>query len=205
MDALNSIIVMGSIIPMGYIKSNSQPIGDVWLGYIPPSDPGAIVFLSNTDPVYPLLTLHLDGMCGGCIHSYEIFGNIETPADQTTLKNNVKILQLQNDFGLGDSLLDSEKTRIAEKIIDFSDNNTSEIFPIYTLKMRTEFPSVEGIKYICYSSVVDGSVISAIEKTRTKIITIKVGDSEIDALGRSVESSPQNFNTLKKFIWQPGP
>jgi hypothetical protein len=200
MNVLNSIDVMGSVVPMGHIKPSTQPVGDVWLGYMPPADPGAIVFLSNTYPTYPLLTLHIDAMCQGCANRYETFGSTETPLDQTTRKRNVKVLQLENEFGLGGALLDSEKTMIADKINDYSLSNSTDTFSVYVLKIGTEFPSVEGIRYICYYSIVTGSVSSVYESKRKNILANKVAGSEIDALGRRIDLTSRKWTRGIKAI-----
>lgn len=80
---------------------NPQPVGDVWLAYQPPADPGTVVFVSNTTPPYPLLTLRIDAMCGSCINNYSIFGSVSVPENTVTDGAWLDIVPLENDFGLG--------------------------------------------------------------------------------------------------------
>ncbi|GEM_PF-6879845 len=139
-------------------KLNSKPIGEVWLAYMPPADPGEIIFVSNTLPAYPLLRLKIDAMCGVCFSQYDVFGSLTVPPDVNVVKTNVMAVGMDDDFRLAGALSDAEKTGIAGKINDYIFQGNKDTTRIYVMKMGNRLDSKDNIRYIAYYATVDGSV-----------------------------------------------
>jgi hypothetical protein len=135
------------------VDLDAKPVDDVWLGYEPPADPGSIVFVSNTTPVQPLLTLFIDAMCGSCFGRYSFSGDKSVPADVVTTGKKLKVVALANGFKLGKALTEEEQTKIAGKIGDAAFKADMDSLRVNVLKMPTGFPSKDGIVYIAYYAI----------------------------------------------------
>ncbi|MDB5048582.1 MAG: hypothetical protein JWO30_1653 [Fibrobacteres bacterium] len=166
-------------------RLNSKPVDDVWLAYEPPADPGTIIFVSNTVPAYPLLTLKIDAMCGGCVHDYSVFGSVSVPDDSGTDGSKLRISELANDFKLGRALSEEERRKIAEKINDFTLSSAEvDSLRVNVLKLKSDYPTENGFRYVAYFSYV--SAPSAISHADPKATgTISIPGWRYDALGRS--------------------
>jgi hypothetical protein len=171
-----------------YARLNSKPVGDVWLAYEPPSDPGTVIFVSNTTPPYPLLRLNIDAMCGSCFWDYTLFGNVSVPVDTVMGGENLDIVPLENDFQLGNPLSVEERMKISGKIDDYAPSMPHSLpVTVHVMKWVSEytsrFPSKDGIRYIAYFSIIEptASISTIALKVRPQVLP----QARFDALGRS--------------------
>lgn len=109
------------------VRLNSQPVGDVWLAYERPADPGTVVFVSNTTPPSPLLTLYIDAMCVGCFHEYSLFGKVSLPDDTVRDGKKPDLVPLENDFRLGEHRTFPARIFISNPSIKSRSRNSSNL------------------------------------------------------------------------------
>jgi hypothetical protein len=132
------------------VHPNTQAYDDVWLVYERPADPGSILFVSNTVPTTVLLTLWIDAMCMGCFNSYGYSGNTATVSASHGAAVLVKIVELENKFGIGYPLLDAEKAGLAAGIADPLYHLGRDSVKAHVLKMPTENSYQDSVQYIAY-------------------------------------------------------
>jgi hypothetical protein len=200
-DTAEVKIAANSVSRWHYARLNSQPVGDVWLAYEPPSDPGSVMFVSNTMPPYPLLTLYIDAMCGSCFSQYSVFGNVSVPVDAVTDGKNLDIVPLENDFRLGLPLSDEERMKIAEKIDDYALSMPHiHSVTVHVVKwvsdLSTKFPSKDGIRYIAYFSIIEPT--ASIAEGAVKVGPPDLPRKRFDALGRS----PKRLSPFANWEWR---
>jgi hypothetical protein len=166
-------------------KLNAKPVDEVWLAYMPPADPGEIAFISNTVPTYPLLRLKIDAMCGSCISQYDSFGSVTTPPASSVRKSNVLVREMPNDFRVGGTLTDAEKTGIADRINDHAFQTAKDTVRINVLKLGG-LASKDDISYVAYYVMTSGQGSALTQPPRQRAAPNASG-FRIDALGRALE------------------
>jgi hypothetical protein len=188
-DSARVLSAANSVSQWHDARLNAKPVDDVWLAYEPPADPGTIIFVSNTVPAYPLLTLRIDAMCGSCVHEYSVFGTLSVPEDSGTDGGKLRVAALANDFNLGGALSAEERRKIGEKINDFTLSGVDvDSLRVNVLKLGSDYPSKNGLRYIAYFSNI--SATSAILPAGPKATgTIFIPEWRYDVLGRSPRRS----------------
>ncbi len=131
---------------------NDYPLGNIWLAYERPADPGKILFLSNMVPIICLLSLRIDAMCTGCFRDYSFFGTKIMDVSAADSAAAFQVNGLENRFGLGKSLAFQEQAGVAQNLP--RRDPAAKGSALYILKMENTFPSLESIRYIAYYTFV---------------------------------------------------
>jgi len=166
------------------IRLNTAAIDGVWMAFEPPADPGDVVFVSDTDPVQPLLVLRIDAMCQGCIHGYVAYGDTSVPHLAGPPGSDPVVSDLEERFNYGISTTAAEKASIAQALASSGFPSGDAPIRIHVLKVKTEFPSTEGITYIAYYVV--PAAVSALHPLRTEAAGQTLTAPRVNALGRRV-------------------
>lgn len=149
----------------------------------PPADPGAVIFVSDTDPVRPLLVLRIDAMCQGCVHRYEAYGDTSLPRAGGRGSDPV-VSDLEERFDYGTPTSATEKASVAHALASPGFPPSIAPIRIHVLKMKSRFPSIEGIAYIAYYVV--PAAVSALHPFRAAEGRRATSELGVDALGRRV-------------------
>lgn len=166
--------------PMG-IRLNTTSIDGVWMAFEPPGDPGDVIFVSDTDPIQPLLALRIDAMCQGCIHRYDVYGDTAFPRAPGPPASEPIVSDLEERFGYGMETTSEEKASVAHALATSGFPAADGPIRIHLLKVKTRFPSM--ITYIAYY-VVPAQVAAL--RPRIRASTQAVAAPKADVLGRRV-------------------
>jgi len=158
-------------------------IDGVWMALQPPGDPGDVVFVSDTDPIQPLLVLRIDAMCQGCINRYIAYGDTLFPRAPGPPLSDPIVSDLAERFDYGMETSSEEKASVAHALAGSGFPIADGPIHIHLLKVNSRFPSTEGITYIAYYAV--PAEVSALRPLR-RATTRAVSALKVDALGRRV-------------------
>jgi hypothetical protein len=181
------------------IRLNTAAIDGVWMAFEPPADPGDVVFVSDTDPVQPLLALRLDAMCGECIYRYDAYGDTSVPHAAGPPGSDPVVSDLEERFNYGMNTTAAEKASVAQSLAGSGFPSADGPIRIHVLKVKTVFPSTEGITFIAYYVV--PAVVSALHPFRAAATVHALSTARADALGRCViDGRTQAKPPLRLFV-----
>jgi hypothetical protein len=166
------------------IQLNTAATDGVWMAWEPPADPGDIVFVSDSDPIQPLLVLRIDAMCQRCIHRYDAYGDTAFPRAPGRPLSDPIVSDLDERFGYGMKTSSEEKASVAHALANLGFPPANGPIRIRVLKVNSGFPSIEGITYIAYY-VVPATVSEAL-RPLGRAERHAVSAPKADALGRRV-------------------
>jgi hypothetical protein len=164
------------------IRMNPAAMDGVWMGFEPAGDLGDIVFVSDTDPVRPLLVLRVDAMCGGCIYRYETYGDSSIPRASGPPNGDPIVSDLEEGAASSMTLTSDEKASVAIALARAGFPPADGPIRVHALKEKSVFPSTEGITYVAYYVV--PAPVSALHPLRSAVARHAASAPGVDALGR---------------------